>query len=111
MLAAEICRDPVINLYICPILDEWFDASSFVNEHPPHLARNTSDSAWIAEEDDLAPYIQMDLRWNDWASGVITWGLENTGEHVQTFRVEYRQNDGDWQSATDRDGNEVCFQW
>jgi len=50
----------------------------------------------------------LDLTWNDWASGIVTWGLEGTDQYVKNYEVYYQEDRSDeWHSASDRDGNRV----
>ena len=92
----EVCLDPVIIFPICPVEDEEILASSSRPDTSPAQVRLDSGSAWVRAEDDTDGYVQIDLRYPDWASGVITMGYEGRDEYVTEYRVFYSMDGNNW---------------
>jgi len=86
----------VIIFPICPVEDEEILASSSRPDTSPAQVRLDSGSAWVRAEDDRDGYVQIDLRYPDWASGVITMGWEGRDEYVTEYRVFYSMDGNNW---------------
>jgi len=105
----EYCQDPVIGLgAYCRAEESWITASSSKPGHPAPAAINTSGSAWIPHYEDKEPYIQLDMGWTDWISGIQTQGEEGTNNWVSTYAVSHSfQSPCEYEYITDKCTGEI----
>ena len=66
--------------------------------------------AWIAANNTASEWIQVDLVFPSWISGVMIQGREDFPQWVSKFKVSFTQDQSFWNNVRDNNNDVVSFQ-
>lgn len=89
--------------------DTSITASSSYNNYIPSLARLRGKSSWCSGPEDVAPYIQIDLKKEKRITEIVTQGSSFLVKWVEQFMIKYwLQNN--WANYSNSEGKDMIFE-
>ena len=89
--------------------DTSITASSSYNNYIPSLARLRGKSSWCSGPEDVAPYIQIDLKKEKRITEIVTQGSSFLVKWVEQFMIKYwLQNN--WANYSNSEGKDMVFE-